>query len=138
MNKLDMSKDLKPCPFCGSDKARIHTEHDSDGFGVFISVKCYECRASSGSKFVTETCPQTFQEVRDDWNTRSQLDSGEWVSVAADAIEKAAHNVSELISAKSGIAETPEALRILNHKLDVVLAFEAEARKLRKQPKETK
>lgn len=63
--------ELLPCPFCGSSKARISTEHDSDGFGVFLSVKCGDCRAQSGSKFVSETCPQTYAEVRDEWNARA-------------------------------------------------------------------
>ena len=63
---------LKPCPFCGSDNVSIKTEHDPDGFGVFLSVQCGKCRARSGDKFASETCPQTYAEVRHEWNQREE------------------------------------------------------------------
>lgn len=65
------NNNLLPCPFCGSHKVGIASEHDSDTGGVFLSVKCSACRASSGTSFSTNACPQTYQEVRDEWNRRS-------------------------------------------------------------------
>ncbi|TCK87315.1 Lar family restriction alleviation protein [Paraburkholderia sp. BL9I2N2] len=66
-----VSEELKPCPFCGSSKVGIASEHDSDTGGVFLSIKCSSCRASSGAGFSTDPCPQTYQEVRDEWNRRA-------------------------------------------------------------------
>jgi Lar family restriction alleviation protein len=62
---------LLNCPFCGSEKVGMSSEHDSDTGGVFLSIKCSGCRASSGAGFSTDACPQTYQEVRDEWNRRA-------------------------------------------------------------------
>lgn len=65
--------ELLPCPFCG-DKAGVNREHCLDGSGIFLTVKCGKCRAKSGEKYHTHgnDCPQTYQEVRDLWNTRAR------------------------------------------------------------------
>jgi Lar family restriction alleviation protein len=68
---MDAVPSLLPCPFCGSSKVGMASEHDSDTGGVFLSVKCSGCRASSGAGFSTDPCPQTYQEVRDEWNRRA-------------------------------------------------------------------
>lgn len=68
-----MTRELKPCPFCGGD-ASIARDHCIDGGGIFLSVKCHTCRAKSGEKYHSHgnDCPQTYQEVRDAWNTRAE------------------------------------------------------------------
>lgn len=68
-----MSKELKPCPFCGGE-AYINTEYDTDGFGNFHEVKCKKCGARSGARFVStgNECPQNYLEVRSDWDTRAE------------------------------------------------------------------
>lgn len=44
-----------------------------DGGGVFLSIKCRQCGAKSRDKYHSHgnDCPQTYQEVRDAWNTRT-------------------------------------------------------------------
>lgn len=62
---------LKPCPFCGGS-ARMASEHDMDGFGMFRYVECRQCHARSRPKYHGNgnDCPQFYQEVRDAWNSR--------------------------------------------------------------------
>jgi len=64
---------LKPCPFCGGDKAYIRRSPGDDGFGDFFSVKCNQCKAETAQKYVSNgnCCPIFYSEVRDMWNIRA-------------------------------------------------------------------
>ena len=68
-----MGEQLKPCPFCGGE-GRMNREADPDGFGYFIAIECRNCRARSRPKYYSNgnDCPQTYQECRDEWNTRPE------------------------------------------------------------------
>lgn len=66
--------ELLPCPFCGG-RGLMSREPDLDGFGTFLSIQCVACRGRSRPKYYSRgnDCPQTYQEVRDEWNTRADL-----------------------------------------------------------------
>jgi Lar family restriction alleviation protein len=72
-----MSEDLKPCPFCGG-RGRITKDADPDFTGYFIAVKCNDCGATSRQKYFSNgnDCPLTYQECRDEWNTRAAQSVG--------------------------------------------------------------
>lgn len=98
--------DLKPCPFCGSSKVGLASEHDGDTGGVFLSIKCSGCRASSGAGFSTDPCPQTYQEVRDEWNRRAAHHIPDASNVGEGQAEGARSSLSErLIDAIEGVLE---------------------------------
>lgn len=65
-----MTSELKPCPFCGSDKISISAEAGSDGVGRFYKAEC-RCGAASKQHFAYEADPETYIDVRKDWNTRA-------------------------------------------------------------------
>jgi Lar family restriction alleviation protein len=79
--------ELLPCPFCGSRDAYMMTEHDSDGLGFFLNIKCGSCRAASGQQYVSHgnDCPQTRAEVREAWNRRATPAEGAQSQDAQDA-----------------------------------------------------
>ena len=68
-----MSADIKPCPFCSSDKTAIRTDYDPDGC-IWNYVKCSNCGARSAGKWASDSsdrCPNYFSEVRGEWNNRA-------------------------------------------------------------------
>ena len=67
-----MSAELKPCPFCGSDKVRIRNDYDADQCR-YIQVHCGGCGAMSRPEFSSDPCALTHQEIRDDWNRRAAV-----------------------------------------------------------------
>ena len=70
-----MSNKLKPCPFCGDKNPWISTSYDNDGSNsTWKYVKCIKCHARTGGKWFTgnNDCPQFYEEVRDEWNTRAE------------------------------------------------------------------
>jgi RecJ-like exonuclease len=77
--------DLLPCPFCGG-KGYVFRDHCPDGGGIFLSVRCHNCRAESGEKYCSQgnDCPQTYQEVRDAWNARA--DTAQALEAERDAL----------------------------------------------------
>lgn len=85
--------ELKPCPFCGG-KARIDTEYDMDGFGNFHKVECSDCGASSKPHFATQgnECPQYYQEVRDDWQNRTDDKLKEENTKLKEMLKEIKHN----------------------------------------------
>jgi Lar family restriction alleviation protein len=62
MVKLLDGTEIKPCPFCGSD--RIEEENNGDGVHSYFWYICRSCNAETdGSKDITE--------ARNMWNRRS-------------------------------------------------------------------
>lgn len=63
-----MSEELKPCPFCGSDKVEVWDD------GSFIYVLCDNCRTSSSYLYYQNTREESkrTQEVIKAWNTRAE------------------------------------------------------------------
>ncbi|MCW8110135.1 Lar family restriction alleviation protein [Yersinia intermedia] len=71
---------LLPCPFCGGMGYSTSEAGDPfDDIGRFYYVRCGKCGARSGAKYVPNgcDCPQTYQEIRDDWNQRDAAHRGE-------------------------------------------------------------
>jgi Lar family restriction alleviation protein len=87
-----VSEELKPCPFCGG-KAHIQRLADADGFGTFYYVVCTGCRAQSGSHYASKgnDCPQTYAEVRDEWNRRPP-------TIPADVGRRAMEALQEIVA----------------------------------------
>ncbi|WP_313031796.1 Lar family restriction alleviation protein [Brucella sp.] len=65
-----MASELKPCPFCGSNRIAFRSTPDMDTDGKFHRISCNECGAGSREKFAMETCPLFYEELRSAWNTR--------------------------------------------------------------------
>jgi len=65
-----MVSELKPCPFCGSNRIAFRSTPDMDTDGKFHRISCNECGAGSREKFAMETCPLFYEELRNAWNTR--------------------------------------------------------------------
>lgn len=65
-----MASELKPCPFCGSNRVSFRTTPDMDTNGQFHSISCNDCGAGSREKYAVETCPLFYEELRIAWNTR--------------------------------------------------------------------
>lgn len=71
-----MSRDLKPCPFCGGN-AHPRTEHDPDNRGhLFAFFKCGGCHAATGRVYGTGH-PSEWAEAREAWNRRAQAPAAE-------------------------------------------------------------
>jgi len=62
--------ELKPCPFCGSDKLGFlkDLEPGSNGDFGFIKVYCKSCLAEAPSFFATKTAKNLLANLL--WNTR--------------------------------------------------------------------
>lgn len=60
---------LKPCPFCGGEASQ-RTEHDSDMIR-WGYIGC-RCGVRTRGKF-GDLCPQTWAEIRGEWNARAAL-----------------------------------------------------------------
>ena len=59
-----MTEDLKPCPFCGSDKVRVNSFWHDD----YYHVICWNCRASTC--FSYDKGEDGIKEVVEAWNRR--------------------------------------------------------------------
>ena len=57
-----MSKDLKPCPFCGNENVKVY--NSSDARYRQYNVKCKKCGA--------RICKSTLSEAIEAWNTRAE------------------------------------------------------------------
>ena len=64
--------ELSPCPFCGG-VGSIYRDYCHDGGGIFLSVRCNGCESKSPEQYFSHgnDCPQTYQEARGKWNTRT-------------------------------------------------------------------
>lgn len=63
-----MSDELKPCPFCGSDKVAVsHTPHSK--YGILYGVECKSCNAHDNDRFIFE-----HYAIRS-WNSRPAEES---------------------------------------------------------------
>ena len=63
-------EELKPCPFCGSDKIQFlirgHFQPwDGTGMNLWYRCACYECGAETNSG-----AAQTMKEAAKEWNRR--------------------------------------------------------------------
>lgn len=68
---------LKPCPFCGGTASlRTRTECDPDVVKWHF-VECSGCGVRTHGKFASETCPQPYEEIRDEWNICVLLSTAE-------------------------------------------------------------
>ncbi len=65
-----MARELKPCPFCGSNQLSFRSTPDMDTDGKYHRISCNECGASSRATFAMDACPLFFEELRNAWNTR--------------------------------------------------------------------
>ena len=72
MTSTHNAETLLPCPFCGSDKINVERDH-SQGAGVFACMACQNCRTKTRETYYSNgnDCPQTYQGLRDAWNTRA-------------------------------------------------------------------
>jgi len=81
MTTLD-SKALKPCPFCGGNGKR-NTDHDPDGYGVFLYIECGGCMAECGRKYMSTSAnvdAQAWEETEECWQMRALPHSPEVVA----------------------------------------------------------
>lgn len=79
--KVGREEKLKPCPFCGSEKAMFDRNESRAQMGYYeIIVECQNCFAASGY------C-KTKKEALNQWNTRHTEQPEGWVSVEEDPIE---------------------------------------------------
>lgn len=53
--------ELKPCPFCGKSKAKIHYPYFTD---TYCCIQCYEC-------YCTTALFKTPDEAAEAWNRRA-------------------------------------------------------------------
>lgn len=63
-----MSEELKPCPFCGSDKVTVsRTPHSK--YGILYGIGCKSCNAHGSFRFIFE------HYAIISWNTRPAEES---------------------------------------------------------------
>lgn len=67
-----MSKELKPCPFCGYKQARLH---DTLPMGNLFYVECEYCHADGGTADTREVAVKMWNKRTADW-TRFTTVSG--------------------------------------------------------------
>ena len=95
-----MSEELKPCPFCGSEKATVHTQEDpiangSPSFGftfwTIARVVCDGCGAT-GTTYIDKKKRKAIADSITAWNHR-QPDTG-LVEAFGNLIDSILHNVT--------------------------------------------
>ena len=69
-----MTEELKPCPFCGSDKLLIcETTFDANVEGLAYAVSCRVRECHGGIWALGSGCFETAEEAIAAWNTRAAL-----------------------------------------------------------------
>lgn len=98
---------LNPCPFCGGSGS-IRRDTYADDFGVFYFVECSSCGGRSRELYANKgsDCPETYQTVRNNWNTRTAPDYETVIGDAGDQyVRSVAYNNSHTLPAMFRWAE---------------------------------